>query len=111
MIQEMKINFVELGKDNEDIKDELLKAIEDVLVSGKFILSEETRKFEENFARIIETRYAVGVNSGTDALLLPMKALGIGKGDEVIVPANSFIASATSIALTGATPVFKANIP
>src|SRR3989338_4250540 len=106
MIQEMKINFVELGKDNEDIKDELLKAIEGVLVSGKFILSEETRKFEENFARIIGTKYAIGVNSGTDALLLSMKALGIGKGDEVIVPANSFIASATSVALAGATPVF-----
>jgi len=102
----MKINFVELGKDNEDIKDELLKAIEDVLASGKFILGEETRKFEENFAKIIGTRHALGVNSGTDALFLSMKCLGIGKGDEVIVPANSFIASATSIALTGATPVF-----
>lgn len=102
----MKINFVELGKDNEDIKEELLKAIEGVLVSGKFILGEETKKFEENFAGITGTKYAIGVNSGTDALFLSMGALGIGKGDEVIVPANSFIASATSIALTGAIPVF-----
>ena len=102
----MKINFVELGKDNEDIKDELLKAIEDVLISGKFILGDETRKFEENFAGIAKTKYAVGVNSGTDALFLSMRTLGIGKGDEVIVPANSFIASATAVALAGATPIF-----
>ena len=100
------IDYVNLGKDNEDIKKELLKSIEGLLVSGKFILGEETEKFEDNFARLIGTKYAAGVNSGTDALFLPMKALGIGKGDEVIVPANSFIASATSVALTGATPVF-----
>lgn len=100
------IDYVNLGKDNEDIKEELLKSIEKLLVSGKFILGEETKKFEGNFARLVGTKYAVGVNSGTDALFLSMMALGIGKGDEVIVPANSFIASATSIALTDATPVF-----
>ena len=101
-----RIDYVSLGGDNEDIKDELLKAIEVVLVSGNFILGVETKKFEDNFARLVGTKYAVGVNSGTDALFLSMKALGIGKGDEVVVPANSFIASATSVALTGATPVF-----
>ncbi|MBI2523165.1 DegT/DnrJ/EryC1/StrS family aminotransferase [Candidatus Woesearchaeota archaeon] len=100
------INYVEIGKDNDGIKGELLEAIEKILVSGKFILGEETKKFEENIARLIKTKYAVGVNSGTDALFLSMKALGIGKGDEVIVPANSFISSATTVALTGATPVF-----
>lgn len=101
-----KIDYVSLGRDNDDIKEELLKAIERVLVSGRFILGEETKKFEDNFARLIGTKYAIGVNSGTDALFLPMKALDIGKGDEVIVPANSFIASATTIAVAGATPVF-----
>ena len=100
------IDYVNLGKDNEDIKEELLESIGKILASGRFILGEETKKFESSFARLIKTKYAVGVNSGTDALFLSMKALGIGKGDEVIVPANSFIASATTIALTGATPIF-----
>src|SRR3989338_7708126 len=102
----ISINYVELGKDNEDIKSELLESIGNVLSSGKFILGEETKKFEDSFAKLIKTKYAIGVNSGTDALFLTMKALGIGEGDEVIVPANSFIASATTIAATGAAPVF-----
>ena len=102
----ISINYVELGKDNEGIKSELLESIGNVLSSGKFILGEETKKFEDSFARLIKTKYAIGVNSGTDALFLTMKALGIGEGDEVIVPANSFIASATTIAATGAAPVF-----
>jgi|SRR3989338_6637240 len=100
------INYVDIGKDNEEIKEELLEAIGKVLVSGKFILGEETKRFEDNIAGLIGTKYAVGVNSGTDALFLSIKALGIGKGDEVIVPANSFISSATTIALAGATPIF-----
>lgn len=102
----MNVKYVNLAEDNNAIKDELLKAFETVLNSGLFILGDETKKFEENFAKLIGTKHAIGVNSCTDALHLTLKALGIKKGDEVIVPANSFIASATAIALTGATPVF-----
>ena len=74
------INYVDIGKDNEEIKEELLEAIGKVLVSGKFILGEETKRFEDNIAGLIGTKYAVGVNSGTDALFLSIKALGIGIG-------------------------------
>lgn len=88
------------------MKDELLKAVEGVLDSGQFILGEETVKFEQEFAALCGTAHAVGLNSGTDALILAFRALGIGPGDEVITAPNSYLASASSIALAGATVRF-----
>lgn len=83
-----------------------MTALGDVLDSGQFILGAAVTEFEQQFARLCGTTYAVGVNSGTDALMLALLALGIGEGDEVITAPNSFIASTTCIRLVGARPVF-----
>lgn len=74
--------------------------------SGWYILGTELQKFEEQFAAFLGIRYCVGVNSGLDALILAVRALDIGPGDEVIVPANTYIASVLGITENGATPVF-----
>jgi len=102
----VKIPYVDLSLQHRPLKDELLKAVERVLDSGQFILGEETVKFEQEFAALCGTAHAVGLNSGTDALLLAFRALGIGPGDEVITAPNSYLASASSIALAGATVRF-----
>lgn len=87
-------------------KEIYLKAISRVIKNGDFILGEEVNNFEHNFALFMGTKYCYGVASGTDALLIALRALGIQKGDEVIAPAFSFIATATPIVMLGAKPVF-----
>jgi len=77
-----------------------------VLGSGWYILGREVEAFEAQFAAFCETSYCVGLNSGLDALILAFRALGIGAGDEVIVPANTYIASVIGVTEAGATPVF-----
>lgn len=81
------------------------KALE-VLRSGWYILGKEVNEFEENFAKYIGTRYCIGLASGLDSLWIAFKALKIGKGDEVIVQGNTYIASVMGITINGATPVF-----
>jgi dTDP-4-amino-4,6-dideoxygalactose transaminase len=83
-----------------------LTAIGKVLDHGNFVLGSEVQQFEEMFAAYCGVRFAVGVNSGTDALFLSLKAFGIGSGDEVITVPNSFIATASVIVAAGAKPVF-----
>lgn len=100
------VPFFDLSKQNKKLEKEYVNAFKAVLVSSEFILGSETKKFEEAFASYIGTKYAVGVNSGLDALSLSLRALGVGPGDEVIVPANSFIATALAVSAVGATPVF-----
>jgi len=101
-----KIPFTNLALQHANIKNELLNAVEEVITHGRFILGSEVSEFEELFALLVGTKYAVGVNSGTDALLLSLKALNVGSGDEVITVPNSFVASTSCIALAGAKPVF-----
>lgn len=86
-------------------RDEINEAIHNVLESGSYILGDQVRLFENNFAKYIGVKYCVGVASGTDALFLSMKALGIGKGDEVITVSHTAVATVSSIVMTGATPV------
>ena len=105
MTSTTKVPYVNLSAQHEPIKAELLDSISRVLDHGRFILGKEVEEFERRFAEICEVDYAIGVNSGTDALVLALKALGIGQGDEVITPANSFLASTSCIALVGANPV------
>jgi dTDP-4-amino-4,6-dideoxygalactose transaminase len=101
----VQVPYVNLALQHQAIKEQLLNAVEKVLDHGQFILGPEVRAFEERFAAYCGTRYAVGVDNGTSALFLVMRALGIGSGDEVITAPNSFLASASSIALAGGRPV------
>jgi dTDP-4-amino-4,6-dideoxygalactose transaminase len=100
------IPFVNLAAHHRALKDDLLAAVERVLEHGQFILGPEVAELERRFAELCGVRHAVGVSSGTDALVLALRALDIGPGDEVITPANSFISTASAIMLVGARPVF-----
>lgn len=106
VLAETTIPYINLAAQHQPLKSEILEAIGRVIDHGVFILGEEVTRFEEAFARLCGVRYAVGVNSGTDALVLALRALGIGPGDEVITVPNSFVASTTCIRLTGAKAVF-----
>lgn len=99
------IPLVDLKAQYKTIKPKVNSAIKSVLDSTHFILGDEVSDFEKKFARFSDAKYAVGVASGLNALEIGMRAIGIGVGDEVITPANSFIASSSAISFTGATPV------
>ena len=99
------IPLVDVAREHKLRERDIKKAISDVIRKGNFIMGDELSSFEEEFARYCETSFAVGVASGTDALFLSLKALGIGKQDKVITAANTFIATVLAIASTGATPV------
>jgi dTDP-3-amino-3,4,6-trideoxy-alpha-D-glucose transaminase len=94
--------------DNRDpsLFDELLGAVAGVARAGAFTLGEPVEAFEREFAAYCGVKYAVGVSSGTEALALSLRALGVGPGDEVVVPANSFVATAEAVSLAGAIPRF-----
>src|SRR3990172_6280399 len=100
------IPYIDLRRQHVPIKDEILRAVGRVIDSAGFILGEEVERFERKIADYCRTKYALGVNSGTDALFLSLKAYGIGRGDEVITAPNSFLATASSIVAAGARPVF-----
>ena len=87
-----------------DLLEELMGAVREVAERGAFTLGEHVEGFEREFAAYCETDHAVGVSSGTEVLVLALRALDIGPGDEVIVPSNSFIATAEAVSLVGATP-------
>ena len=100
------IPYTDLGRQHRRQVPQLLAAFRRVLSRGKFVLSEVLDDFNTAFAQFCGTRHAVGVNSGTDALVLALKVVGIRPGDEVITVPNSYLASASSIALAGATVRF-----
>ncbi len=102
----MKVPFIGLKKQHETIKQEILDAVGKVIDDSYFILGEDVKEFENNFSKYCGVNYAVGINSGTDALILAMKSLNIGKGDEVITAPNSFLSTASSIIAIGGKPVF-----
>ncbi len=102
----MHIPLVDLKAQYQTIKHEVLTAFEDVLENMQLFLGPQAQAFEQEFAVYCECRYGVGVSSGTDALVLALRACDIGPGDEVITVANTFIATVEAIALVGATPVF-----
>lgn len=101
-----KISCLDLSKQHSAIKDEVFKAFETVYDKAAFSGGQFVEQFETDFANFCDTTYAVGVNNGTSALHLAILALGIGAGDEVLVPANTFIATAWGVSYSGATPVF-----
>lgn len=102
----MKIPYVNLGLQHQEVKKDILSEIEGLLDSGSFILGEPVNKFETDFAALSDAKHAIGVSNGTISLTLCLQAIGIQPDDEVITTSNSYLASASSVVLAGATPVF-----
>jgi len=102
----LPVPFFDLSEQHQKLGNELSEAFSRVLGNSGFILGSEVTEFEKEFAAYTGTSFAIGVNSGLDALTLSLRALGVGPGDEVILPANSFIATALAASAVGATPVF-----
>jgi dTDP-4-amino-4,6-dideoxygalactose transaminase len=105
-MDDIQIPILDLTLQYQDIQNEIQEAIDRVLRSGRFILGEEVADFEQAVADYLGVKHAIGVNSGTDALIISLRSLGIGKGDEVITTPFSFFATAESISQVGATPIF-----
>jgi len=101
----VKVPFLDVRAANLEIRAELDKAYDRVLNSGFFILGEEVSRFENDFATRLGVKHCIGVGNGLDALHMILKAYGIGEGDEVIVPSNTYIASWLAVTYTGARPV------
>ena len=100
-----KVRFVNPQKHYADHKEEFIKTFDDVLSRGDLILRKDVEEFENSIASLIGTKYAVGLNSGTDTMFLPLKVLGIGPGDEVITVSHTFVASIAVIVQVGAKPI------
>jgi dTDP-4-amino-4,6-dideoxygalactose transaminase len=107
----MTVNLLDLKAQNGALDAELKAAFERVLRSGYFILGPEVEKFERDLGAFADARHALGVSSGTDALLLALMALGIGPGDEVLCPSFTFFATAGCVSRVGATPVMVDSLP
>lgn len=102
----MNISLIDLKRQYETIKEDGDKAVLKVLNDAKYIMGENVLSFEKEFASYIGVKHAISVGNGTDALIIALKALGIGHGDEVITTPFTFFATAESISFVGATPVF-----
>ena len=102
----MKVPFATFLPMHNEIRKDLDAAYNQVLDRSYFIQGEECTKFEEEFAAYCDAKYCIGVATGLDALWLVLKSMGIGKGDEVIVPSNTYIATALAVSFVGAKPVF-----
>lgn len=100
-----KVRFVDPGKLYATIKGELDQAYFDVMAKGDLIDRGQLKSFEDNLAAFVGVKYAVGLNSGYDALHMSLRAAGVGPGDEVIVPAHTFVATCSAVVNVGATPV------
>lgn len=100
-----KVPFINYPKHYTSIKREIDAAISRVLSTGNLILRQDVENFEKTLAKFLRVKYALGLNSCTDALILSLKAAGIGPGDEVITVAHTFVASIAAIAHTGANPI------
>lgn len=104
--EKLNIPILDLSPEIDMLWDELQDAIKGVLRSGHFIMGPNVKAFEEEMAQYLGVKHAIGLNSGTDALFLALRALGVGPGDEVITTAFTFFATAEAISHVGATPVF-----
>ncbi len=101
----MKVNFLDIGRLHQPIRAQLDEAYQRVMDSGWFIMGPELAAFESEFAAYSNVKHCIGVGNGLDALHLLLRAYGIGPGDEVIVPSNTFIATWLAVSQCGATPV------
>lgn len=101
----MKIPFVSFEKVNKQIKSEILIAFEQFFDNAWYILGDKVKQFESEYAAFNQVAHCVGISNGLDALHIALKALNVGPGDEVIIPAHTFIATALAVSYVGATPV------
>ena len=101
----MGVRYSYLSQQFEDCP-ELWDELKKFVKTGDFTLGKPLTEFEQNFSSLIGTRFAIGVNSGTDAIKIALRALGVGAGDEVITAANTFVATVGAIAEIGAVPIF-----
>jgi dTDP-4-amino-4,6-dideoxygalactose transaminase len=101
-----EVPYVDFGAQFRHSREAQLGAIERVLAKGNFILGDEVEAFEREFAALCGTKHAIGVANGTDAIILALKALGVGPGDEVVTAPNSWISTAAAVVHVGARPVF-----
>lgn len=102
----MKVPFFDMKAVNSAYSAEIQAAVSETLAGGRYVLGPQVEQFEKEFAAYCGTKHCVGVGCGLDALALILKAMGIGPGDEVILPAQTFIATVLAVTETGATPVF-----
>jgi len=101
----MKIPYVNFSEQNKLVKSALMESVSRVIDSGHYILGPEVLSFENEFSQYTNSKFAIGVGNGTDALILALRALEIGPGDEVITVSHSFVATVSAISLIGAKPV------
>src|SRR5215208_2179386 len=102
----MHVPLLDLQAQFGPIREQVLSAVVRICDSQRFVLGPEVDAFEQQMALMLEVKHAIGVSSGTDALLVALMALGIGRGDEVVTSPYSFFATAGAVARVGATPVF-----
>jgi dTDP-4-amino-4,6-dideoxygalactose transaminase len=102
----MKITFVNFQSMHAQIREEMQHVFKRVYDSHWYIQGQEVTHFEKEYAQLSQTKYSVGVSNGLDALVLSLRVLGIGPGDEIIVPSNTYIATALAVSHVGATPIF-----
>ena len=100
-----KISYLDLGRMHKPIQEELLRTVGEVIKSEWFIQGEKCKQFEKDFAEYCGVKHCIGVGNGLEALRLILEGYGIGVGDEVIVPANTFIATVLAVSYVGATPI------
>ncbi len=106
LMKPTKIGSGHMERQWEEIGDEVLEAAKKVLPTGKYTLGPYLKQFEEEFAKFSDSKYAIGISSGTKALHIALEAMGIGSGDEVITVCNTYVATAFAVSYCGATPVF-----
>lgn len=101
----MKIPFLSFSKINKDVRPEVMASFESFFDSSWYILGNNVKKFEDDYAKFNQTQYSIGVANGLDALIIALKTLNIGPGDEVIIPSNTYIASWLAVSYVGSTPI------
>lgn len=102
----MNVPFADFKPMHNELEKEIKKAVNDVIDSNYFIHGPQSSKFEKDFAEYCGVKYCVGVGNGLDGLMLSLKALGVGEGDEVIIPCHTYIATALAVTYVGAKPIF-----
>lgn len=102
----MNVPFVDFGPSNQQFREAALKAFEHVFDKGWYILGEQVQQFEQEYADYHKVKHCIGVANGLDALHIALRIKGIGKGDEVIVPSNTYIATVLAVSFVGAKPIF-----